>query len=82
MLIDAHAHLDRYLYKLFGKDINPVFKQIKEHKILTISNSMDLTSYETSCKIAKNNKHVVPAFGIHPWNAHKYLTKTFRAREN
>ena len=77
MLIDAHTHLDRYLlYRRFGKDINPVLQQIEEHKILTISNSIDLTSYKTNCEIAKKSKYVIPAFGIHPWNAHKYLTKT------
>lgn len=76
MLIGTHSHLDRYLYKRFGNDINPVLEQIEEHKILTISNSMDLTSYKTICEIAKNNKYVVPAFGIHPLNAHKYINKT------
>ena len=76
MLIDAHTHLDRYVYKKFGRDINPVLAQIEEHRILTLSSSMDLASYKTICKIAKNNRYVVPAFGIHPWNAHKYLSKT------
>lgn len=76
MLIDAHSHLDRYLLKRFGNSINPTLQQIEEHKILTISNSMDLTSYKTNCRIAKKSTYVVPAFGIHPWNASKYVNKT------
>jgi TatD DNase family protein len=76
MLVDVHAHLDRYLYKRFGRDIHHVLEQIDEHKILTISNSMDLTSYKIICELARSNKRVVPAFGIHPWNAYKYVTKT------
>ena len=76
MLIDTHSHLDRYLScKRFGKNIEPILQQIEEYRILTISNSMDLTSYKTNCRIARNSKYVIPAFGIHPWNAHKYLDK-------
>jgi len=76
MLIDAHSHLDRYLLcKRFGRDINPVLQQIEEHKILTVSNSMDLTSYKTTCMIAKQSRYVVPTFGIHPWNAHRYADR-------
>ncbi len=76
MLIDAHSHLDRYLLcKRFGENINPVLQQIEEQKILTISNSMDITSYRTNCKIAKKSKYIIPTFGIHPWNAHRYVNK-------
>ena len=65
MLIDAHSHLDRYLLLRFGRNIDPVLQQIEEQKILTIANSMDVTSYKTNCKIAEKNKYVIPAFGIH-----------------
>jgi TatD DNase family protein len=76
MLIDAHSHLDRYLLcKRFGKDIDHVLRQIEEQKILTVSNSMDLTSYRTNCRIAKKSRYVIPAFGIHPWNACRYVNK-------
>jgi len=77
MPIDAHSHLDRYLLcKKFGKNISRVLQQIEEHEILTVSNSMDLTSYRTNCGIAKKCKYVIPTFGIHPWNAHRYTNKT------
>ena len=75
MLVDAHTHLDRYLHKRFGANITPILEQIEKHEILTISNSLDLTSYKTSKRIAKQSKFVVPAFGIHPWNAYKYVNK-------
>jgi TatD DNase family protein len=52
-----------------------VLQQIEELKILTISNSMDLTSYRTNCRIAKKSKYVIPTFGIHPWNAYRYANK-------
>ena len=64
------------LCKKFGGDISPVLRQIEEQEILTISNSMDIASYRTNCKIAKMSKYVLPTFGIHPWNAHRYVNKT------
>jgi len=77
MLIDAHSHLDRYLLlRRFGRNIDSILRQIEDQRILTISNSMDLTSYKTNCRIAKKSKYVVPAFGIHPWNAYRYVNKT------
>jgi TatD DNase family protein len=76
MLIDVHSHLDRYLLcKKFEEDISHILQQIEEQKILTISNSMDLTSYRTNCSIAKKSKYVIPAFGIHPWNAYRYVNR-------
>jgi len=67
--------LDRYLHKRFGNAIDPILQQIEEHQILTISNSLDLTSYKTNCRIASQSRHVIPAFGIHPWNAPKYVNR-------
>ena len=75
MLIDAHCHLDRYLHKRFGSTILPILRQIEEHQILTISNSLDLTSYKINCRIARKNRYVIPAFGIHPRNAHRYVDR-------
>jgi len=76
MLIDAHTHLDRYLFKRYGGDIASVLKQIEEYKIFTISNSLDVTSYVTNRRIARKSKYIVPGFGIHPWNAYRYVDKT------
>ncbi len=64
MLIDAHAHLDRY-----GDELPSVLAEIAEHRVLTVSNSMDLQSYERNLKIARRCAWVLPTFGVHPWNA-------------
>jgi len=76
ILIDAHCHINIYNRKGFGKTLLPAIEEIESNKILTISNSMDLTSYRLNKKISRMCEHVIPAFGIHPWNAHKYTNKT------
>ena len=68
MLIDTHAHLDRY-----GEDLEIALEQINQHRIFTISNSIDLPSYERNLEIAERCQLVLPTFGIHPWNASKYV---------
>jgi len=68
MLIDAHCHLDRY-----KENLGHALKQIKQHQIFSISNSMDLHSYEQNVKIAATWDLVLPVFGIHPWNASEYV---------
>lgn len=68
MLIDAHCHLDRY-----RENLAYALEQIEEHRILTISNSMDLPSYEQNVKIAATSDLILPVFGIHPWNASEYV---------
>jgi TatD DNase family protein len=64
VLIDAHAHLDRY-----GDDLAAALSEIDSRRILTITVSMDLGSWERNREIAARSPLVVPAFGIHPWNA-------------
>ena len=68
MLIDAHCHLDRY-----KENLAYALDQIKEHRIFTISNSMDLPSYKQNVKIAATSDLILPVFGIHPWNASQYV---------
>jgi TatD DNase family protein len=68
MLIDAHCHLDRY-----GDNLAYALEQIRQHRIFTISNSMDLSSYEQNMKIAATSDLILPVFGIHPWNAPEYV---------
>lgn len=74
MLIDAHAHLDKYLYRKFNQPVGKILDEIERARILTINMSMDMNS----CK--KNQKFksdcVIQAFGIHPWRAHLYENKT------
>jgi TatD DNase family protein len=68
MLIDAHCHLDRY-----GENLAYVLEQIEQHRIFTITNSMDLPSYQQNVKIAATSDLILPVFGIHPWNASEYV---------
>jgi TatD DNase family protein len=64
MWIDAHAHLD-----LYGADLDAALRQIAQHRIFTISNSLDLASYERNLAIAAVCVHALPIFGVHPWHA-------------
>jgi TatD DNase family protein len=68
MLIDAHCHLDR-----FEENLGHALQQIEQHRILTISNSMDILSYKENVKIATTSDFILPIFGVHPWNASEYV---------
>jgi len=68
MLIDAHCHLDRC-----EENLGHALGQIKQHRIFTVSNSMDMLSYKENVKIAMTSDFVLPIFGIHPWNASEYV---------
>ena len=68
MLVDAHCHLDRY-----GDTLRSALKEIRQHKILTVSNSMDLSSYARNREIGQMCDLVLPTFGVHPWNAPLYV---------
>lgn len=65
--LDAHAHLDRY-----GPGLEEALHEIRALDILTVSVSMDVPSWHETVSIAAAEPLVVPAFGIHPWNAHEY----------
>ncbi|UCC79021.1 MAG: TatD family hydrolase [Candidatus Zixiibacteriota bacterium] len=67
MLIDAHAHLNRY-----DALTDKATGDIENYKIFTISNSMDPASYRANLEIGEKCKYVLPTFGIHPWVAHEY----------
>ncbi len=71
MLVDAHSHIDRY--DLVGEGaLESALGEITQHRIFTISNSMDLPSYERNLAIGEMCDLVLPIFGVHPWNAPKY----------
>ena len=74
MLIDAHSHLNRY--DLVGEGaLDSALGEITQHRIFTISNSMDLPSYERNLAIGEMCSLVLPIFGVHPWNAPKYADR-------
>ena len=68
MLIDVHCHLDRY-----KQNLAYALAQIKQERIFTITNSMDLPSYKRNVRIAATSDLILPVFGIHPWNASQYV---------
>jgi TatD DNase family protein len=71
MLIDAHAHIDRY--DLVDREtLDSALTEIGQYGIFTVSNSMDLPSYERNLAIAERCRFVLPIFGVHPWNAPEY----------
>lgn len=64
MLIDAHTHIAKY-----ENNLAEVIREINEHRILTISNSMDAFAFEKNLKISERCALIMPTFGIHPWSA-------------
>jgi TatD DNase family protein len=64
MLIDAHAHLDMY-----DNDLDTAIAEIESARILTVAVSMDRVSYKRNREISSRCPLVIPAFGVHPWNA-------------
>jgi TatD DNase family protein len=70
MLIDAHAHVDKY-----GEDLDAALKEIIEHRIFTIATAMDLPSYKDLRLIAERCDLVLATFGIHPKRAPEYANR-------
>jgi TatD DNase family protein len=71
MLLDAHTHLDMYQ----GTYLDMAIEEIRQLRILSISSSMDPGSYRKNREIASRCPLIIPAFGVHPWNAHHYADK-------
>lgn len=70
MLIDAHAHLDKY-----GEELEAALAEIEENRIVTWAVSMDLASYQRSREIAAQCDLVLPTFGAHPRLAPEYADR-------
>jgi TatD DNase family protein len=68
--LDAHAHLD--LYRDGGKN---ALADIEAHGILIVSTAMNPTSYRAARALAEKSSLVIPAFGVHPWEAHSYADR-------
>jgi TatD DNase family protein len=72
--IDAHAHLDRFEH-VEEEGLENALEEITREQILTISNSMDIVSYERNRAIAMQSELILPIFGIHPWNARQFVDR-------
>jgi len=68
--LDAHAHLD--LYRDGGKK---ALADIEAHGILTVSTAMNPASYKIARSLAEKSPLVIPAFGVHPWEAPAYADR-------
>jgi TatD DNase family protein len=70
MLIDAHAHLDKY-----RADLDQALQEIRTHRVFTIAVTMDVPSYQRSLEIGDGCDLVLPTFGIHPKRASEYADR-------
>lgn len=68
--LDAHAHLD--MYRDGGKQ---ALEDIETHGILTISTAMNPGSFRAILALAETSPLVIPAFGVHPWEAPGYADR-------
>jgi TatD DNase family protein len=46
--------------------------EIAQHRIFTLSVTIDVAAYERAKQIAASSPLIVPLFGIHPWEAHRF----------
>jgi TatD DNase family protein len=70
MLLDAHTHLDHY----DGAVLDAALDEIATHRILSVAVTIDPPSYARALDIAARSPLVLPCFGIHPWEAHRYAS--------
>jgi len=70
MLIDAHAHLDKY-----GDLLDKALQEIDQQQIFTIATAMDVASYSELQRISARSDLILPTFGIHPRRAPEYVNR-------
>ena len=68
MLIDAHTHIDMF----DDATLPTALAEIEQNQIFTLSVTIDVAAYQRAKQIAANNPLIVPLFGIHPWEAHRF----------
>jgi len=78
VLIDAHAHLDKYR----DDEIDGVLAAIERDRILTLSVAEDPASFSRAEAIAARSALVVAGFGIHPSVAHEFADSLTEVREH
>lgn len=76
MYADNHCHLHEF------DDLSEVLLRAKAANVkYIIGVSMDIPSFYKTTEIAKQYESVMPAIGIHPWNAPKSIDETEKVRE-
>ena len=68
-MIDAHVHIDEYS----DVELVSVLAELAARPMLAFAVSMDPESFERTEAIADRSPWVIPAFGIHPWNAVEHV---------
>lgn len=68
-MVDAHIHLDKY-----GEDLPRALKQIRALSIRTLAVSIDISSFRETQIIAETEPFILPAFGVHPWEAYRFAS--------
>lgn len=68
MLLDAHTHLDHYQ----PDELAAALAEIEARRVLTVAVAMSPESYARTRAIAAQSPLVLPCFGVHPWEAHRY----------
>jgi len=71
VLVDAHAHLDEYPDTWVGV----VLDQLEADRIATVTVAMAPQAYERGLQIQERSRFVLAALGVHPWNAHHFVTR-------
>lgn len=77
MLLDAHAHPDMY----DDEEAREAIAEMERDHILMIATSMDFPSYQRAKSLGVQSRNLIPAFGIHPWNAHLHGDQLDAIRE-
>jgi TatD DNase family protein len=68
MRIDAHTHLDQYA----PQELDAALAELDALDILAVAVAMDPASYARTLAIAERSPRVLPCFGVHPWEAHRF----------
>lgn len=67
--LDAHTHLDLYEDAALT---DRAIAEIDARRILTVAMSVDPAGYARTVALAARSRWIIPCFGIHPWQAHRF----------
>lgn len=74
--VDIHSHMD---FESLNKNIESIIPQMKEKKIITLSNTLDPENYENTKNKFKNYKDTIKVCpGLYPQDAEKISEKNFK----
>ena len=68
-MVGAHAHLNQY------GGAPRALTEIRERSVCTLAVSMEVASFRETQRIARGEPYALPDFGVHPWEAHRFLAE-------